>query len=40
KKLKGEADVMRARELAHDEECEGLQAKSEAGMTEDVFTNC
>ncbi|GKD47741.1 hypothetical protein Tco_1276717 [Tanacetum coccineum] len=27
KKLRGEADVMRARELAHEEECEGLQAK-------------
>ncbi|GKE21099.1 hypothetical protein Tco_1432611, partial [Tanacetum coccineum] len=33
-KLRGEADVMRARELAREEECEGLQAKCEAVMTD------
>ncbi|GKE25586.1 hypothetical protein Tco_1440970, partial [Tanacetum coccineum] len=32
-KLRGEADVMRARELAREEECEGLRAKCEAAMT-------
>ncbi|GJS14869.1 hypothetical protein Tco_0409341, partial [Tanacetum coccineum] len=34
KKLRGEADVMRARELAREEECEGLRAKCEAAMTD------
>ncbi|GJS19956.1 hypothetical protein Tco_0448588 [Tanacetum coccineum] len=34
KKLRGEADVMRARELAREEECEGLWAKCEATMTD------
>ncbi|GJT57219.1 hypothetical protein Tco_0992273 [Tanacetum coccineum] len=34
KKLRGEADVMRARKLAREEECEGLQAKCEAAMTD------
>ncbi|GKB22711.1 hypothetical protein Tco_0862112 [Tanacetum coccineum] len=33
-KLRGEADVMRARELAREEECEGLRAKCEAAMTD------
>ncbi|GKG54433.1 hypothetical protein Tco_0560088, partial [Tanacetum coccineum] len=33
-KLSGEADVMRSRELAREEECEGLQAKCEATMTD------
>ncbi|GJS38583.1 hypothetical protein Tco_0563626 [Tanacetum coccineum] len=33
-KLRGEADVMRARELAREEEYEGLQAKCEAAMTD------
>ncbi|GJY01268.1 hypothetical protein Tco_0359420 [Tanacetum coccineum] len=33
-KLSGEADVMRARELAREEECEGLRAKCEAAMTD------
>ncbi|GJR56867.1 hypothetical protein Tco_1499029 [Tanacetum coccineum] len=34
KKLRGEADVMRARELAREEECEGLRAKCEAVMND------
>ncbi|GKA67737.1 hypothetical protein Tco_0767654 [Tanacetum coccineum] len=34
KKLRGEADVMRARELAREEECEGLRAKCETAMTD------
>nr|GEW02384.1 hypothetical protein [Tanacetum cinerariifolium] len=34
KKLRGEADVMRARELACEDEYEGLQAKCEAFMTD------
>nr|GEU98310.1 hypothetical protein [Tanacetum cinerariifolium] len=34
KKLRGEADVMRARELAHEEEFEGLRAKCEAAITD------
>nr|GEV78459.1 hypothetical protein [Tanacetum cinerariifolium] len=33
-KLKGEADVMRARELAREEEYEGLRAMCEASMTD------
>ncbi|GJT71839.1 hypothetical protein Tco_1031125 [Tanacetum coccineum] len=33
-KLSGEADVMRARKLAREEECEGLRAKCEAAMTD------
>ncbi|GJR19906.1 hypothetical protein Tco_0968433 [Tanacetum coccineum] len=33
-KLRGEADVMQARKLARKEECEGLQAKCEAAMTD------
>nr|GEU43836.1 hypothetical protein [Tanacetum cinerariifolium] len=33
-KLRGEADVMRARELAREEEYEGLQAKCEVSMTD------
>ncbi|GJU17057.1 hypothetical protein Tco_1145023 [Tanacetum coccineum] len=33
-KLRGEADVMRARELAREEECKGLRAKCEAPMTD------
>ncbi|GKE64136.1 hypothetical protein Tco_1518297, partial [Tanacetum coccineum] len=33
-KLRGKADVMRARELAREEECEGLRAKYEAVMTD------
>ncbi|GJU80217.1 hypothetical protein Tco_1282582 [Tanacetum coccineum] len=33
-KLRGETDVMRARELAREEECEGLRAKCEAAMTD------
>ncbi|GJV27895.1 hypothetical protein Tco_1384343 [Tanacetum coccineum] len=33
-KLRGEVDVMRARKLAREEECEGLQAKCEAAMTD------
>ncbi|GKD55154.1 hypothetical protein Tco_1288541, partial [Tanacetum coccineum] len=33
-KLRGEADVMRARELAREEECEGFRAKCEAAMTD------
>ncbi|GJS38268.1 hypothetical protein Tco_0563311 [Tanacetum coccineum] len=33
-KLKGEVNVMRARELAREEECEGLRAKCEAAMTD------
>ncbi|GJS35758.1 hypothetical protein Tco_0534140 [Tanacetum coccineum] len=33
-KLRGEADVMRARELAREEEGEGLRAKCEAAMTD------
>ncbi|GKD03026.1 hypothetical protein Tco_1178000 [Tanacetum coccineum] len=32
-KLRGEAEVMRAKELAYEEECEGLQAKCEAAIT-------
>ncbi|GJZ39898.1 hypothetical protein Tco_0586461 [Tanacetum coccineum] len=32
-KLRDEADVLRARELACEEECEGIQAKYEADMT-------
>ncbi|GKG16593.1 hypothetical protein Tco_0361550, partial [Tanacetum coccineum] len=34
KKLRGEANVMRARELAREEECEGLRAKCEAAMND------
>ncbi|GKF49303.1 hypothetical protein Tco_0142554, partial [Tanacetum coccineum] len=34
KKLRCKADVMRARELACEEECEGLRAKCEAVMTD------
>ncbi|GJT14725.1 hypothetical protein Tco_0873431 [Tanacetum coccineum] len=34
KKLRGEADVMRAKELSREEECEGLRAKCEATMTD------
>ncbi|GJT44679.1 hypothetical protein Tco_0953394 [Tanacetum coccineum] len=33
-KLRGEADIMRARELACEEECEGLRAKCKAAMTD------
>ncbi|GJR95929.1 hypothetical protein Tco_0268103 [Tanacetum coccineum] len=33
-KLRGECDVMRSRERARDEECEGLWVKCEAAMTE------
>ncbi|GJR44107.1 hypothetical protein Tco_1312210 [Tanacetum coccineum] len=33
-KLSGEADVMQARELSREEECEGLRAKCEAAMTD------
>nr|GFC75476.1 hypothetical protein [Tanacetum cinerariifolium] len=33
-KLRGEADVMRAKELAYEEEYEALQAKCEAAMTD------
>ncbi|GKF44440.1 hypothetical protein Tco_0130992, partial [Tanacetum coccineum] len=33
-KLRGEADVMRARKLAREEECEGLWAKCEAAITD------
>nr|GFA10595.1 hypothetical protein [Tanacetum cinerariifolium] len=33
-KLRGKADIMRARELTREEECEGLQAKCEATMTD------
>ncbi|GJW42589.1 hypothetical protein Tco_0071388, partial [Tanacetum coccineum] len=34
KNLSGEADVMRARELAREEECERLKAKCEAAITD------
>ncbi|GJU03278.1 hypothetical protein Tco_1113616 [Tanacetum coccineum] len=34
KKLRGECDVMRSRERARDEECEGLRVKCEAAMTD------
>ncbi|GKF96738.1 hypothetical protein Tco_0292559, partial [Tanacetum coccineum] len=34
KKLRGKVDIMRARELAREEECEGLWAKCEAAMTD------
>nr|GFC64208.1 hypothetical protein [Tanacetum cinerariifolium] len=34
KKLRGECDVMRSRERARKEECEGLWVKCEATMTE------
>ncbi|GKA67886.1 hypothetical protein Tco_0767803 [Tanacetum coccineum] len=33
-KLRGECDVMRSREMAREEECEGLRVKCEAAMTE------
>ncbi|GKB48488.1 hypothetical protein Tco_0899241 [Tanacetum coccineum] len=33
-KLRGECDVMRSRERARDEECEGLRVKCEAAMTD------
>ncbi|GKB16918.1 hypothetical protein Tco_0850841 [Tanacetum coccineum] len=33
-KLRGEADVMRAKELACEEECEGIRAKCESAMTD------
>ncbi|GJX28522.1 hypothetical protein Tco_0236601 [Tanacetum coccineum] len=33
-KLRGEFDVMRSMERAREEECEGLQVKCEAAMTE------
>ncbi|GJZ52591.1 putative reverse transcriptase domain-containing protein [Tanacetum coccineum] len=34
KNLRGKADIMRARKLTREEECEGLQAKCEAAMTD------
>ncbi|GKD10489.1 hypothetical protein Tco_1190174, partial [Tanacetum coccineum] len=34
KKLRGEFDIMRSRERAREEECEGLSVKCEAAMTE------
>nr|GEY84534.1 hypothetical protein [Tanacetum cinerariifolium] len=34
KKMSGEADVIKARERSHEDECEGLQVKCEAAMAE------